>query len=168
MFGFYLCNNFFTSSATGAREYFSTTLLSGLPKWLINTTLWAPLSKQWRTLGKAATILRKIENRQNDCCNLFSFIYPLFYTCQYYKCRTSLINIWPLQGVYKQKPNWNTCWKLFSNNKLLLSYRNKLQEEKRCTPLIWAFVRCFIVHYIPFAFAIPERFNIENWDFSNF
>ena len=60
-FGFYLCNNFFTSSATGAREYFSTTLPSGLPKWLINTTLWAPLSKQWRTLGKAATILRKIE-----------------------------------------------------------------------------------------------------------
>ena len=74
IFGFYLCNNFFTSSATGAREYFSTTLPSGLPKWLINTTLWAPLSKQWRTLGKAATILRKIENRQNDCCNLFSLI----------------------------------------------------------------------------------------------
>lgn len=68
----------------------------------------------------------------------------------------------PPRGVYKQKPNWNTCWKLFSNNKLLLSHRNKLQEEERCTPLIWSFVHCFIVHYKPFTFTITEKLNVEN------
>ena len=52
------------SSATGAREYFSTTLPSGRPRWLIVTTLRAPLSNIYRMVGRAATILRDVEESQ--------------------------------------------------------------------------------------------------------
>lgn len=49
----------FNSSTTGARVYLPTFLPSGLPRWLIKTNDFAPFSRQYLMLGKAATILNK-------------------------------------------------------------------------------------------------------------
>ncbi len=50
-----------SSSATGLRENLSLGDPSGLPRWLISTTL-HPLSRTYLMLGKAATILRRVNN----------------------------------------------------------------------------------------------------------
>ena len=86
----YCPKSFSTSQATGAREYLSFIKPSGLPRWLINTTLVAPFVKQCFIVGKAATILEKIlhENIMLWCptfvsCNKMRVFQAIFRTGVY-------------------------------------------------------------------------------------
>ena len=57
----YLPSSFFSSAATGVREYLSLWSPSGRPRWLMSTTDFAPWSRTCLMVGRAATILQNMQ-----------------------------------------------------------------------------------------------------------
>ena len=89
-----VCN----SEATGLREYFSCTLPSGRPKWLIRTTHFAPISKACLIVGRAAIILCVYKHEHMNQCNRK----PAGETH-----RWALLTVFPSRGTLKSTLTWD-------------------------------------------------------------